>query len=159
MCMYVKEFRHLLPLRYGSPGMAVVCYVIINQRSLQGSFALLCKRSKHEIKISLTFGMKHSDISAIIADYLHHHLYGESYRSDILTSRPLASCSIVSSRGLFRSAAMSATVLFGTPVAIATWRIDKFFSSIIFSSNIFMGIACADIPHDMLENNGTILSI
>lgn len=68
------------------------------------------------------------------------YLYGESYRSDILTLRPFASCSITSIRGLFRPATMSSTVDFGIPVRIDTWRRERFFVTMRFSSNIFMGI-------------------
>ena len=48
------------------------------------------------------------------------YLYGESYMSDILTFRPLASFSIVSIRGLFLPATMSPTVDFWIPVRIDT---------------------------------------
>lgn len=68
------------------------------------------------------------------------YLYGESYRSDILTFRPFASCSIMSIRGLFRPATMSSTVDFGIPVRIDTWRRERFFLTMMFSNNIFMGI-------------------
>ncbi len=69
------------------------------------------------------------------------YLYGESYRSDILTFRPFASFSITSIRGLFRPATISSTVDFGTPVRSDTCRIERFFLTMMFSSNIFMGIA------------------
>lgn len=68
------------------------------------------------------------------------YLYGESYRSDILTFRPFASCSIMSIRGLFRPTTMSSTVDFGIPVRIDTWRRERFLATMRFSSSIFMGI-------------------
>lgn len=68
------------------------------------------------------------------------YLYGESYRSDILTFRPFASCSITSIRGLFLPVMMSSTVDFGIPVRIDTWRRERFLVTMRFSSSIFMGI-------------------
>lgn len=68
------------------------------------------------------------------------YLYGESYRSDILTFRPFASCSITSIRGLFLPVMMSSTVDFGIPVRIDTWRRERFLVTMRFSSNIFIGI-------------------
>ena len=68
------------------------------------------------------------------------YLYGESYRSDILTFRPFASFSITSIRGLFRPATISSIVDFGTPVRSDTWRRESFLLTITFSSKIFIGI-------------------
>ena len=68
------------------------------------------------------------------------YLYGESYRSDILTFRPFASCSIASIRGLFLPVMMSSTVDFGIPVRIDTWRRERFLVTMRFSSSIFMRI-------------------
>ena len=68
------------------------------------------------------------------------YLYGESYRSDMRTFRPFASFSITSIRGLFRPATMSSTVDFGIPVRSDTWRRERFFLTMMFSNNIFMGI-------------------
>lgn len=68
------------------------------------------------------------------------YLYGESYRSDILTFRPFARCSIMSIRGLFRPATMSSIVDFGIPVRSDAWRRERFFLTMMFSNNIFMGI-------------------
>lgn len=68
------------------------------------------------------------------------YLYGESYRSDILTFRPFASCSIMSIRGLFRPATISSIVDLGTPVRSDTWRRERFLVTMMFSNNIFMGI-------------------
>lgn len=68
------------------------------------------------------------------------YLYGESYRSDILTFRPFASCSIMSIRGLFRPATISSIVDFGIPVRSDAWRRERFFLTMMFSNNIFMGI-------------------
>lgn len=69
------------------------------------------------------------------------YLYGESYRSDMRTFRPFASFSITSIRGLFLPATISSTVDFGIPVRSDTWRRERFFLTMMFSSNIFMGIA------------------
>lgn len=74
------------------------------------------------------------------------YLYGESYRSDILTFRPFASCSITSIRGLFLSVMMSSTVDFGIPVRIDTWRRERFLVTMRFSSNIFMEVVFNKFP-------------
>lgn len=52
------------------------------------------------------------------------YLYGESNRSVIRQFSPLASCSMVSIRGM-APLHISDIVDFGTPVAMATWRTDK----------------------------------
>ena len=68
------------------------------------------------------------------------YLYGESYKSEIRTFSPLANCSSVSKRGDVLPPIISLSVDRGTPVRIATWRIDNFFSIIIFPNNIFISI-------------------
>lgn len=74
------------------------------------------------------------------------YLYGESYRSDILAFRPFASCSIMSIRGLFRPATISSIVDLGTPVRSDTWRRERFFLTMRFSSNIFMEVVFNKFP-------------
>lgn len=63
---------------------------------------------------------------------------GDSNRSLMLTLRPTASCSIVSSRGIVRPLRMSDIVDRGTPVINDTWRMVIFFLSIICSRSIFI---------------------
>lgn len=74
------------------------------------------------------------------SDISDTYLYGESYRSDIRTFRPLASFSIVSIRGLFLPATISSTVDFGIPVRSDTCRMESFLLVIISSNSIFIGI-------------------
>lgn len=66
------------------------------------------------------------------------YLYGESYRSDIRTFSFRANCSRVSRRGDVRPLMISLSVDRGIPVKIETWRMDRFLSDIILSSNIFI---------------------
>lgn len=54
--------------------------------------------------------------------------------------RPFAMVSSVSIRGMVLPTAISFMVDFGTPVIIDSWRIDKFLSYIILSSNIFIAV-------------------
>lgn len=81
-------------------------------------------------------------MSNTIVQYTGHffHLYGESYKSEILTFNALAIFSRLSSVGEYFPVAMLLIVDLGIPVAFESCRTDTFFSYIIFVSNIFMAL-------------------
>lgn len=73
-----------------------------------------------------------------------YHLYGESYRSLILTRSSFARISIVSMRGEAFSFMMSLIVEAGIPVIRDTCLTDNFLFAIMISNNIFMEILFVD---------------
>lgn len=73
-----------------------------------------------------------------------YHLYGESYRSLILTRSSFARISIVSMRGEAFSFMMSLIVEAGIPVIRDTCLTDSFLFTIMISNNIFMEILFVD---------------